>query len=196
MLKTANALRLLAAVACALLLSSCQSNRDVIPEEALQAPAHARFYTLNNLWYETPDAVHVPTVLKGRIIPFGTEVLFISANQDSLKFKDVETGAEYSISFDKGLMMMSMEDFLRKAFTTKSSDDVARDLRPSTYEKLRRGVVEEGMSRDMVLLAYGLPAPARTSSLKDDTWIYWDDTLKSRRVVFKNDRVVTILDFE
>ena len=196
MFKTANALRLLVAASALFLLASCHSNREVIPEEALQAPSHARFYTATNLWYEKPDAVCVPNMLKGSIIPFGTEVIFLYANQTSLKFKDVDTGAEYSIAFDDKLMMMSMEDFLRKAFTTKSSDDVAKDLRPSVYEKLKRGVVEEGMTRDMVLLAYGYPAPSRTSSLKDDTWIYWDDTLKSRRVVFKGDKVVTILDFE
>lgn len=187
---------LFAAAACSLLISACHANREVIPEEALQAPAHARFYTACNLWYETPEAVYVPTVLKGNIIPFGTEVVFISANQSSLKFKDVETGATYSISFDQGMMMMSMEEFLKKAFSTKSSDDVAKELRPSIYEKLKRGVVEEGMTRDMVLLAYGLPAPSRTASLKDDTWIYWDDTLKSRRVIFKGEKVVTVLDFE
>jgi hypothetical protein len=192
----ANALRAAAAAAFALLAASCHSNRDVIPEEALQAPAHARFYTATNLWYETPDAVHAPTVLKGSIIPFGTEIVFLSADQKSLKFKDAETGVQYSLDFDQGLMVMTMEDYLRKTFSTKSSDDVAKDLRPSTYEKLKRGVVEAGMTRDMVLLAYGYPAPSRTSSLKDDTWIYWDDTLKSRRVVFKGDKVVAVFDFD
>lgn len=184
------------AAACSLLLSACHANREVIPEEALQAPAHSRFYTACNLWYERPDAVHVPAVLKGGIIPFGTEVLFVSANQESLKFKDVETGVDYSLDFDQSAMMMPMEDFLRKAFSVKSSDELAKELRPSVYEKLRRGVVEEGMTREMVLLAYGLPAPSRTSSLKDDTWVYWDDSLKSRRVVFKGDKVVAIFDFE
>ena len=93
-------------------------------------------------------------------------------------------------------MMMSIDDFMRKTFTTKSADDVAKGFKPSVYEKLRRGVVEEGMTRDMVLLSFGYPAPSRTSSLKDDTWIYWDDVLKSRRVVFKGDTVIAIIEAE
>jgi len=194
--KIASFLRVMAAALLALAAASCHSNRPVIPEEALQAPAHARFFTSSNIWYENPQAIPVPSVLKGKIIPFGTEISFISADQEGLKFKDVETGAVYSMEFDQKLMMMSMEDFIKKTFSTKSSDDISKDLRPSTYEKLKRGVVEEGMTRDMVLLAYGYPSPARTAALSADTWIYWDSTLKSRYVVFKGDKVISAFDFQ
>ncbi len=187
---------ILAAAFAALLAASSCSSKVVIPEEALQIPAHSRVHTATNLWFKDPQQIGAPACLQGKILPFGSEIEFISATDSSIRFRDIDTGAEYRIVFDKAQMMMAIDDYMRKTFTTKSADDVAKDLKPSVYEKLRRGVVEEGMTRDMVLLAFGYPAPNRTSSLKDETWIYWDDILKSRRVVFKGEKVIAIIDAE
>jgi len=180
----------------ALVAASSCSSKTVIPEEALQIPSHSRIYTSTNLWYESPDEIAAPCCLKGKILPFGAEIEFISASDQQIRFRDIDSGLEYKILFDKAQMMAGIEDYMKKTFSTKSADDIGKGLKPSVYEKLRRGVVEEGMTREMVLLAFGYPAPSRTSSLKDDTWIYWDDTLKSRRVVFKGDKVIAIIEAE
>lgn len=177
------------------LLPSC-SHRQIIPEEALQLPAHSKIYTASNIWYEDKDSISSVNCQKGSILPFGTEVEIVRAYDDSIRMRDVSSGQTYTIDYDRGSWMMPIEEYMRMLFTTVDADGVAKDMKPAVFEKLRHGVVEEGMTREQVLLAYGHPVPCRTPSIKDDTWIYWIDTMVSRRVVFTGDKVVAIITLE
>ena len=52
------------------------------------------------------------------------------------------------------------------------------------------------MTRKQVLITYGRPSRIRTPNILSDTWIYWLDRVKSKRVIFKNDKVLTELTLD
>lgn len=186
-------LSFLSAAAAVLLFSGC-SSRTIIPEEVLQIPAHGRLRTAYNIWYENPDAIDAENIQKGTIIPFGTEAIVLSATDSKVVFK--AEGKTFTILFDEGRFMMPVEDFLKQLFTTETAADLASGLSPVAYEKLRRGILEPGMSRKNVIAAYGPPVRTRTPNQLSDTWIYWVDRVKTKRVIFKNDKVLTEIILE
>ena len=69
-------------------------------------------------------------------------------------------------------------------FTTKNAEKLAAGIKPGILEKIKTGTVEKGMSKQEVILAYGYPPPHRTPSINDNTWIYFDDVTKKKRVIF------------
>lgn len=89
-----------------------------------------------------------------------------------------------------------MEDFARELFTTALAVETASGATPAQFEKMRRGVIEKGMTRKQVLITYGRPSRIRTPNILSDTWIYWLDRVKSKRVIFKNDKVLTELTLD
>lgn len=174
-------------LAAALVLSGCYT-RTIIPEEVLQVSAHARIRTAYNIWYVDPEAIDAENIQKGTIIPFGTEVVILSATESKITFRIKEQ--VFTILYHADRFMMPAEDFLKQLFTTETAADLAAGLTPITYEKLRRGIVEPGMSRKNVIAAYGPPVRTRTPNLLSDTWVYWLDRVKTKRVIFKNDKVL------
>ena len=77
----------LAAAAALFLLNSCA--RTVIPEEVLQMPEFAPVYTAFNLWYDADGVMTSANIQKGEILPFGTEIEFIDADTDRIRFKQI-----------------------------------------------------------------------------------------------------------
>jgi hypothetical protein len=51
-------------------------------------------YTAFNLYYEDADSISSLNYLKGKILPFGTEVEISRATKTSISFKDKSTGEE------------------------------------------------------------------------------------------------------
>lgn len=170
--------------------------RVVIVQEALQLPEGAKTYTNYNIWYEDPDNISSLNYQKGRLLPFGTEVEIVEANGRSFTFREKSNGQKFRISYDESWMMIPIEDYLKRLLTTKTPEELVAGIKPSVLEKISKGLVDEGMTRKEVLLAYGYPVVHRTPSLKDDTWIYWKEPLVTTRVVYKGDIVIAILKFD
>ncbi len=193
---------LFAAAALYIFASGCA--HTVYPSEALQMPQGSKVYTAYNIWYEDPSDIPAVNYHKGKIIPFGTEIEFAGVtkaplffpNSGKIVFKTVQTGEEFRIEYDQTWMILPLEDYIRRAFTTKTVPEQTVGLSPAEVEKLKRGIVEEGMTRKEVLLAYGYPVPHRTPSILDDTWIYWNEKMDSVRVVFEKDKVTAILKLD
>jgi outer membrane protein assembly factor BamE (lipoprotein component of BamABCDE complex) len=183
--------------AAALFAAICFSGCKQLPvNEIIQTPVDGKIYTAHNIWYTDPSNISSVNVQQGAILPFGTEVEVISAYKDSIKFKDKKTGKEYYIDYRKDWMMAPIENYIKQLLTCKSPEELTKGIAPATLEKLKRGIVEEGMTRREVLMAYGYPVPHRTPSLKEDTWIYWTDKMMTMRVVFKGDKVMAMLEFK
>ena len=186
-----------AALLAIALMSGCES-RKIMAEEVLQVPTAAKLYTKQNIWYEKPGDIYCLNYQKGEILPFGTEVINIDISNDSVSFTEKKSGRQFRIFFRKEMMMIPVEDYVKNLLTTKTAEELAQAAKskPANFEKIHRGIVEEGMSRKEVLLAYGYPVALRTPSLTEDTWIFWDDELQSKRVVFKGDKVIQILKLD
>lgn len=178
--------------AVAALLSGCA--RELIVEEALQLPAHARIYTAYNLWYDEDHEIRSINMQKGAILPFGTEVTILKATEKEIHFRTVADRKDFVIEYEKGYRMQAPEDYLRELFTRDDLETLTEGIPVSDLEKLKRGIVEKGMSKQEVRLAFGRPCKFKTPDESLDTWLYWTDFLTGRRVVFNNDKVFEIIE--
>lgn len=172
----------------ALLISGCQT-RTIVPEEVLQLPTHASVYTAYNLWYQNPEDLTPDNIQKGTLIPFGTEVKILSMTNSEIVFQ--ANGKTFKLNYDEGRTMMPIEDFAKQLFTTSVAVETAAGVSPSAFEKMRRGIIEKGMTKQNVITAYGPPSKIRTPNQLSDSWIYWVDRVKSKRVIFKDGKVLT-----
>ena len=180
-----------AAAAAVLLLTSCA--RTVIPEEVLQVPEFSPVYTTFNLWYDAEGVATSANIQKGDILPFGTEIEFIDANTDRIRFRRVSDGRVFVLKYNLDRSLIPIEQYIRRLFGFRTEKELALGVRPLIYEKIRRGVVEKGMTRQEVLLAFGPPPAMRTPSETVDTWIYWTDDGVTRRVIFFGDKVLDVI---
>jgi hypothetical protein len=178
-------------LAAASLLCGCA--HKLIVSEVLQSPEQAPIYTRYNLWYTNPKKIDTLNMLKGDILPFGTEVVITSASDRAICFTTVKDKREFRISFSSDYRMMSAEDYMRELFSTESESDLTVGIRALTIEKLKAGIVEKGMTRQEVELAFGPPCAFRTPSRTLDTWCYWTEFLVGKRVIFTRDVVSDIL---
>lgn len=185
---------ILAAAVSSLITASCA--REIIPEEVLQLPEHASIYTSYNMWYEDPSDIDSLNIQKGEILPFGTEVNITSATERKIKFRTVKDNREFVITYNKRKNIIPIEDFMKKYFVTKDPEEMSLGIKPLVYEKIKRGIVEPGMSRGEVTRAYGPPAAFRTPSESVDTWVYWVDSATGKRVIFNGNKVSEVIVLE
>ena len=178
-------------LAAAFLLCGCA--HKLIVSEVLQSPEQAPIYTRYNLWYTNPKKIDTLNMLKGEILPFGTEVVITSATDREINFTTVKDKRKVRIKFSTDYRMMPAEDYLRELFSTESESDLTVGIRPLTIEKLKAGIVEKGMTRQEVELAFGPPCAFRTPSRSLDTWCYWTEFLVGKRIIFTRDVVSAIL---
>ncbi len=182
-------LSLFAFAACLL----CGCAQQLIVSEVLQAPEQALIYTRYNLWYTDPMKMDTLNTLKGDILPFGTEVVITSASDSEICFTTVNDKRKFRIKYTDDYRMMSAADYLRELFSTQNEADLTVGVRALTVEKLKAGIVEKGMTRQEVELAFGPPCAFRTPSPTLDTWCYWTDFLVGKRIIFTRNVVSDIL---
>ena len=173
------------------LLAGCA--RELIVAEVLQIPEQAPIYTRFNLWYTNPmnmDSMNMP---KCEILPFGTEVVVDSATEKEIRFTTVADGKKFRIKYSDDYRMKPCDEFMRELFSTQNESDLTVGVRPVTIEKLKAGIVEKGMTKQEVELAFGPPCAFRTPSRTLDTWCYWTEYLVGKRIIFTRDVVSDIL---
>lgn len=185
---------LLFIAAAAMLLTSCA--RTVIPEEVLQMPEFTPVYTAYNLWYDEDGDMRSENIQQGTILPFGTEIEFIDADTDRIRFRRVSDGREFRLNYNVNRSMIPIESFIKRLFVFKPEKELRLGVRPLIYEKIKRGIVEKGMTRNEVLLAFGPPPAMRTPSETVDTWLYWSDEGVTRRIVFFGNKVIDVIVLE
>jgi hypothetical protein len=128
---------------------------------------------------------------KGVIVSAGTEVELISYNENEIKFKS-STGNIYSILYKKERTMLSVEAYIPLLFILKNP---LADIDSETCRLIRDGKVVRGMKKEVVLLSLGFPMRTRTPNMElNNTWTYWADINKYRKMVFKNGQLLEILE--
>lgn len=179
------------------LLSGCA--RRVIPEEVMQLSEYAPVYTAYNLWYSSEDGENVIdplNVQKGNVLPFGTRITFVEADTKRIRFKRESDGMVFTALYDASSNLIPVENYIKQLFTTRNEADLSVGIRPLILEKIRRGLVEKGMSRKEVRLGYGVPSPLRTPSELVDTWTYYTDYAVTKKIVFFGNRVTEIIQLD
>ena len=186
--------KLFAALLTGLILAGCAE--PVLFSEVFQQSKDQKIYTKYNLWYTDPLDMDSLNVQQGSFIPVGTEIEPISTEywSDRINFKDLSTGKVHSIKFSQAERLCTMREFISYTFTTSTRDELFKELPPVVQQRIIRGQVVPGMNQKAVLLSYGPPPACRTHDLKLGTWLYWrtkDDVI---RLVFRDDKVRTILN--
>lgn len=172
------------------LLNGCVTPINV--QETLQLPENSKLYTTYNIWYEIPWNISSINYQKGKIIPFGSQIEIISADPTRVEFQVVSTARNYTINYYEKWGMQPIGGFIRQLVTTKDRSEQTSGIAPNIRRNMLRGVVVKGMTRKEVEMTYGPPSPHRTPLKESLTWIYWDNQFSTKRVIFKNDKVVDI----
>ena len=181
-----------------LLVTGCAD--PVVFGEVFQLEKGQELCTKYNIWYDDPQDISCLNIQHGSFIPIGTAIEPIGTDSfnDRIRFRVKATGKEFAISFREAYRLCSMRDYIAYTFSVGSpldklefSSDQAKRIR----ERIIRGEVVPGMTRDQVELAYGPPPAVRTPDKRNETWIYWRSGNKQVRVIFRDDVVRNVLSF-
>jgi len=181
-------------------LSGCNSTINVA--EAVQLKKNRNLYTAYNIWYEDKNDIDAENIIKGKFLPYGSQVSVDEAYENSyfgfsrIVLRDLATNEDFVIKFSNNRMLMTPESFLRTMLTTKNKDEQKAVIRAEFLPMVEKGKVVKGMNRNEVLKTYGPPPKSRTPSFLDDTWVYWNGDNGSFRIVFGNNAVSEIIDLE
>jgi hypothetical protein len=134
-------------------------------------------------------------IQQGSFIPVGTEIEPLATGRwnNEIRFKDQSTGKEHCIKFSSAHRLCTMREFISYTFTTENLKEQLADLPEAMQQRVIRGEVVPGMNEKAVIKAYGPPPACRTPDLRNGTWIYWSNTSDIVRLIFRADRVRTIL---
>lgn len=179
---------------CGLLVIATGCVTPINVGQVLQLPEDSKIYTSYNIWYEIPWDISSINYQRGKIIPFGTEVKIISAEPQKVTFQVIPTGRQYSIIFYEKWAMQPVEAYIKQLVTPKTRSELTEGIAADIKQSMLLGEVKKGMTRKEVTLTYGPPSPHRTPLLEGSTWIYWKNRYVTKRIIFKNDKVVDIID--
>lgn len=183
------------ALSCAaLLLAGAGCARVISVAEVLQQPKESKIFTAYNIWYQDPANISAVNYQKGaRFIPIGTEIEIIEADEQKITFKD-QAGIKFILHFDRSMMMIPIQDYIRQTFTLKNKAEQTAELTPKVLQNIERGIIIENMTRDEVKMVCGPPPAFRTPDPSNATWIYFLDVNETYRVIFGDKRVKVIMN--
>lgn len=188
---------ILTMVAVLTLATGCSSRNTYQKNvsELLQVPADARIYLANNFWYKEPGKITSLNIQEGKLLRFGTEVTDIKYNSTNIIFKRKKDGKVFNLKYEENYEMDSITEYIKKVFISQNPVEIELKIKPEVFEKIRRGVVEPGMTKDEVIIAFGAPGRFRTANLLSNTWIYIGENESTIRVVFRHGKVLKVLDY-
>jgi hypothetical protein len=177
------------------LLVICGCARQVIIAEALQQPVGSKVYLKQNIWYEDSEDISCLNIQEGEILPFGTEIEPVKVTDYRVSFKNKE-GKLFVIKYDYSLMMVPMTAYIKQIFCLEDLAAQAKDMDKDTVKLMLSGKVKRGMTKKQVIMTCGVPLPCRTPSTINSTWVYWLGESSVYRVVFRKDKVNTIINID
>ncbi len=193
---------LLAAVSAFILALASGCAHKVNLSEALQQPLDSQVRTRYHIWYTDEENISALNYMEGKFIPAGTVIEpvaiekgsydiwgTVSVVDGSIKFRTPADGKEYTINYDEHLTMMPIEDFLRQMFTVESSQEIYKNIPAAELDRVKAGKLEAKMNKASVLVILGPPAKSRTSSMTNQSWLYWKNKDQVFRLLFRGDRV-------
>jgi len=171
------------------MVASC-SQIPINYEKVLKLKPGEKIYTAHNIWVEKNDDITHMNYHTGKILTFGTEVQIVEALRGEIKFKDVNTEEQYTLKVYRKTFTLRPEELVSRIFTAKPPEKLTEGIRPEVLDKIKKGIVEKGMTRNEVILAYGYPPAHRTPVLDSPSWIYYQNTDDVERVIFNKKGIV------
>lgn len=152
------------------------------------------YYTRVNIWYEKPEKILSTNYHKGAIIPVGTEVEILKTG-DKISFVEKSTGSKFKLVLVDKYTDLSKQEFFDRYFSKENILQSKEFTAFSDMEKknIEDGQIDEGMSKEATLIAYGYPPSHRTPSTNSNTWTYWESRLITSMVQFKDNKIADII---
>lgn len=174
------------AVLLALSLLSCRM--------APKIPYKGRtFYTKVNIWYNPlrKDEIMSTNYHSGEMLPVGTAVRVLAVSGSTIRFQTLEKSEKFRLHYIKVYVGVPMAEYFNRMFGDSKPSMVGR-FNEKERRAIELGEVEEGMTRDAVIMAWGYPPAHHTPSLKGNNWKYWMGRTSTKTVKFHDNEVVSI----
>jgi hypothetical protein len=158
--------------------------------ELLQQYQSRTLYTCCNIHYESSN-VSDANYYVGGTVPFGSPVQVQKAERGTLTI--LAGNQELNLSHRYGEANETFQQYADKVLVSEDPKIKAATYSPSVQQAIKEGRVEQGMTRDQVIMSLGYPPAHRTPSLDAFEWTYWYNTWVTYRVQFGQDGKVSQL---
>ena len=165
----------------------CAGSGDVAPGD-LDKPV---MYTAHNIWQHDRTVFCINFKTGDRIIPAGSAVYDVEIktinenNAKVIRFRVAETGEVVKMRFiSRWHPGETIESYRDKIFGMSDFSALTEGFTPDEIEAIRQGVIIEGMSKQAVLVAYGIPPEHANPGFESNRWVYWKNKLHRKAICF------------
>lgn len=163
-----------------------------------------KIYTAYNIWIN--DDMKCINYKMGDFIPVGTEIRSIKQldiGQDKCFPNQIDEakitikllmiyGKSYYIGFtQRWHPNKTIKNYIKYLHTEKTFDELTIGMAEFEINAIKQGKIVVGMSKEAVLLSYGIPAEHRTPNLESNKWRYWMNKRRQKIIYFYDNRAVT-----
>ena len=128
----------------------------------------------------------------GKILPFNSAVRFIKNDTNNIYVRILPSGEPLKIERVQKTGNDSLKATFEQLFTAKKVN--LSIYFPRVLDSIESGSIEDGMSREMVILTLGYPPRSKTPSLNANRWVYWSSPSRPFTVHFKKGQVYDVTD--
>ena len=148
-------------------------------------------YTAYNIWFEQPRKKKPAKIVcrnyrQGSLLPAGTPVHSITfryGKNSYILFSSEKWS--FILYFQKKYHPnMNMEQFKDRLFTKESFKKLTQGFSSKEINAIEAGKIENGMSKQAVIVAYGYPPENVTPSTEENHWTYWISRFRKEVVEF------------
>ncbi len=183
----ARSARFLAVAVLAILLAACAGTQSA--KSPISGVEGNTVHTRLNFWVVQGE--HETTNYRmGSMIPVNSEVRIVATSGRTITGEVIDSGQRFTIINVAEYSKEDIEGIYDRYFG--SSPRNLGGFRAAEREAIQAGEIEQGMSKEAVLVARGYPPAHETASTEMDRWRYWKGRHNTMVVRFENGRVASI----
>ena len=185
-------------------VSGCiTKHRGLTPEEKASAKGLAGqvYYNQVNIWHVyTESKISSSNFHRGEVLPLGTRVSVKKCGDAEIRFTD-NSGKTYILVLVRK-NVIDLMTFFNRYFSKENpmaEGGLFYKFTNQEQDNIKKGVVDYGMCKEAVLMAYGYPAPLKefTPDIRSNQWQYYlENNLQRTIIYFQDNRVVKIEDIQ
>lgn len=187
----------LGAVMGLFVLTAAAGRAQEIPDTGEKPHEAGPLYTAYNLWYEDITEIYSPNfqLPQGMVLPAGTRVANVQVRNDKyLSFDLAEAKGRLRVQFRPEYHPGKTIDDLRlRLFTRQSLEERTKNFTDREKECIRKCTIENGISKDAVLIVCGYPPELGTPDVTSYTWTFWRNRFFKYVVEFDKDNRVSAI---
>ncbi len=177
--------RMMMVVLVGLMLAAC---KKALPPEVVNQYKSKTLYTCCNIHYEKED-INDANYYVGSLLPLGSQAQVVDSGRSSIVF--MADGHKLNLVQAYGTEQESLQQYIDKVLVTVDPKLRLATFSADVQSAIRESRVEQGMTREEVIMSIGYPATHRTPSTSSNEWTYWYNRFVTYKVVFGADGRVT-----